>query len=214
MCHALSGVSFNRRIRQVAWLEFELQGELHLSRRTGVAGREASIDDLTKGRAAHHTSRLPKVRMIEEIEAFPTEFDRFVLADLRPLNYREVNILESGPDDDVAAQVAEAAHRYNERRSVEPGGNRSDVCDRTIYIRAHRVVVSGERRVVDHDRDGISALQCNDWRNLPAVNQLVFVKWKFVQAAHCKAMTSIKVRQSTVGLFVVAILQNDALRVE
>lgn len=70
------------------FLVLELQGKLHLPGRTGIARREARVGDNAKCRATdlRNAARLSKVRVIEQIENLPTEFDQLVLADFCPLD--------------------------------------------------------------------------------------------------------------------------------
>src|SRR5262249_24735168 len=95
-------------------LEFELHRKLHLARRTRIARREPGITNHTKARASDlgNAAWLAKVRMIEQVEDLPAEFDQFVLGQFHPFNQRSVGIIECRTNDDVSPQTAEVIDRF------------------------------------------------------------------------------------------------------
>ena len=68
--------------------EFELQSELHLSRRTRVSGWKPCARDDPERSAAYlsRAAGLAEVRMVKEIEDFPAELKNLLLANLGALN--------------------------------------------------------------------------------------------------------------------------------
>src|SRR5215510_12909255 len=91
--------------------EDELQRELQLPRRAGVAGCESGAvgwGDESKGCASHRgdTPRLPKVRMVEEVEDLGPELDTQILGYPGGLEDREIRVFEVWSGDDISAQVA------------------------------------------------------------------------------------------------------------
>ena len=63
--------------------EDELQRELQLSRRSGVAGREACVADDAEGRAADggDAARLTEIHFVEDVEDFGPELYAKILGD-------------------------------------------------------------------------------------------------------------------------------------
>src|SRR5262249_22290256 len=122
--------------------EDELQRELQLPRRAGVAGWESGAvgwGDEPEGCASHSgdTPRLPKVSMVEEVEDLGPELDTQTLANRGVLEDREIRAFEVWFGDDISAQVAkveDAAARYRQRKDragcTETGGGRN--CDPRI----------------------------------------------------------------------------------
>ena len=104
--------------------EFELQSELHLPRRTRIAGWETSVGDYPKRRAPDlgRSSGLAKVGVVEKIKDFPAEFNVLLLTDLGAFNNRKVRVVESRTSYRVSAKVAEvinglaADERYGQNR--------------------------------------------------------------------------------------------------
>ena len=121
-------------ISQLPISEDDLQRELQLPRRAGVAGWESGgvgYVDEPKGCASHHgdTPRLPKVRMVEEVEDLSPELDAQILGNPGVLEEREIHVFEVWSGDDISAQVAkveDAAARYRQRKDraggAETGG--------------------------------------------------------------------------------------------
>src|SRR5215510_3202581 len=105
-------------------LEDELQRELQLPRRAGVAGWESGAvgwGDESKGRASHrgNTPWLPKVRMVEEVEDLSPELDAQTLGNPGVLEDREIHVFEVWSGDDISAQAAKVEHaaaRYRQRK--------------------------------------------------------------------------------------------------
>ena len=89
--------------------EFELEGELHLPRRAGVAGRKACVGDYTKRRAPdlRCSTRLAEIGVVEKIKDLPAKLDDLILANFGALDDREVGVIERRPNDRVAPETAE-----------------------------------------------------------------------------------------------------------
>src|SRR5262245_12137480 len=224
--------------------EDELQRELQLPRRAGVAGRESGAVgyvDEPKGCASHHgdTPRLPKVRMVEEVEDLSPELDTQILVNPGVLEDREIRVFEVWSGDDISAQVAEvedAAARYRQRKdragSTETGGGRNcdpriadcvrepqvgadfaDYVDRAdqVWSERHR---PGETVDVGDDVDRIATLQLGDAGKLPAFDQAIAFKGQFVKQVDDEPVASVEIRHPTIPTEVEAVLYDHALCVE
>jgi len=100
--------------------ELQLQGELNLARRAEVAGRKACRGDPSetagwvriRGRGSWNRKiRIPKVRVIEEIEHFRSELQVNPFRKLRVLDRGEVRINETRPRHGITPQIAKMAGR-------------------------------------------------------------------------------------------------------
>src|SRR5690349_5508762 len=131
--------------------------------------------------------------MVEHVEDFPAELNQLAFCDLRTLNHREISVVESRTDHDVAAETAEASDRHDERRDIKPAIRRAEDRDWTSHVRSHSVVDTRERRVVNHDVHRIATLRLHDRAELPALNKLIAVERRLVNAAEHDAMTRIEV---------------------
>jgi hypothetical protein len=74
------------------YLELVLQSKLHLSRRSGIARREAGRGYNPKGIATNlrGPSGLSEVRVIEHVKDFPPEFNHLAFSQFRALNQRQI----------------------------------------------------------------------------------------------------------------------------
>jgi len=103
--------------------ELELESELHLPRRAGVAGGKSRVGDYSKRRAPdlRGSTRLTEISVVEKIKDLPTKLNDLILADFCALDDREVGVIERRPDDRVAPETAEVidgltadkSHRQN-----------------------------------------------------------------------------------------------------
>src|SRR5262249_26291412 len=66
-------------------LELQFERELHLARRTEVAGREARALDHAEGSRCRGENRVAEVRVIEDIEHLRAELEIEAFGDLRVL---------------------------------------------------------------------------------------------------------------------------------
>jgi hypothetical protein len=53
------------------------------------------------------SSRLTKVRVIEDVEDFPAKLERLVFSDLGALDERHITIVEAWSNDDVSSHAPE-----------------------------------------------------------------------------------------------------------
>jgi hypothetical protein len=143
---------------------------------------------------ANHTQRLAKVGVIEEIEYFCAKLDDLVLTQLGSFNDREVYVVETWTDYDVSAKTARSTGwRRHEWSWVKPAVDSIEIRDRPSYIRSQCVVCSGEERVVDYDRNGVTGLKLDYGAKLPALCQLVSMERQFIETAEYEAMTGIEI---------------------
>src|SRR5262245_21242096 len=224
--------------------EDELQRELQLPRRAGVAGWESGAvgwGDESKGCASHrgNTPWLPKVRMVEEVEDLSPELDTQALGNRGVLEDREIHVFEVWPGDDISAQVAKVEHaaaRYRQRKNraggTETGGGRN--CDTRIadgvrepqvgtdfadnVDRADQVWSESHRpgEAVDagDDVDRVATLQLGDAGNLPTFDQAIAFEGQFVKPVDDEPIAGVEIRHRTIPTDVEAVLYDHALRVE
>ena len=83
-------------------LENELARDLQLPRRSAIAGSKARRRDLPKARRRRAARRLPKVRMVEDVECISPQLEGKPLGKLRILLARQVYVGKTRPEDLVA----------------------------------------------------------------------------------------------------------------
>ena len=88
----------------------------------------------------------------------------------RVLDQRDIRVVETRSDDDVAPQIAEMIGGHEHRR-IEPSVHRADDPDRSGDIGTHGVRHAVQTAVAGHDVHGIAALRLNDRGNLPSARQ-------------------------------------------
>ena len=105
----------------VSLLRPEIIRELDLSRRTGIASREARVRDDTEGRAAdgRNAARLTEVGDVEQVEHLDAKLGPGPAPEVDVLDHRQVYVAESGADDRVARQVAEMEDAARRHRQCE-----------------------------------------------------------------------------------------------
>src|SRR5262245_41355210 len=151
--------------------------------------------------------------MVKEVEELGQKLRTQSLAERNVLSDRKIHVIEPWPDDNVAAQVAEAGNR-SEYRSVEPTLDATDDVDRTGHIGTQCVRYSIERAVARDDVDGVAALHLGDPGKLPAIEEPVDGKWQFVDKADDDAVARVEIRKATITSEVIAVLHNDTLRTQ
>src|SRR5215470_1520974 len=81
----------------------------------------ASAGDLTDTGHVQSGGGLPKRRSVREVETLGAELQALVLGDRKSLGERQVEVSQSGSEQDIAAGVAVGILRLNdERTGVEP----------------------------------------------------------------------------------------------
>ena len=102
--------------------------------------------------------------MIEYVKHFPPKLNQLAFSQLRPLDHREVGVVESWSNHYIATEIPKTSHRNDKRRSIKPAIRSAENLNWTSHIRSDRVVCSRERSVIDHDVHRIAALRLDDRR--------------------------------------------------
>ena len=85
--------------------------ELELTRRARISGRETSVRDPPKRRAAYYPTGLSKASVIENIKHLGAKLQVGTFVESGVLDYREIDIIKAGTDYHVASQVSESSDR-------------------------------------------------------------------------------------------------------
>jgi hypothetical protein len=104
---------------RTSYSEHQFQGELELARRAGLARWKSRSGNTAKVRRPNNIARLAEVRMVKHVKELGPELQALPFAKLRSFDYGEIRIVESRPDNDIAAKVPEL--RWNcKDRGIEP----------------------------------------------------------------------------------------------
>src|SRR3954469_12169057 len=113
--------------------------------------------------------------MVEKIEELGPELRMHLFRQLDMLNDRKVGVIEAGPFDCIAAEIAEAGDS-SEGRRIEPSLHAADDLDRAGDVRPNRVSYAVNGDIPGDNVHGIAALHLNDRSELPTLNIAFAVK--------------------------------------
>src|SRR5262245_19498066 len=134
---------------------------------------------------------MSEVRVVEQVEYFGAKFNKLVLRKHRSLNDREVNVIESRTNHDVATEITKASYRNDKWSNVEPAIGRSQNRDWTSGIGPDSVVRAGKGSIVYYYCHGVTRLRLDNRGNLPTFRELIAVERKLVETAENEPVTSV-----------------------
>src|SRR5262245_54238156 len=143
--------------------------ELNLARRAEFPCREPRARNAAKIRTAYDVPRLPKVRVIKEVEQFGSELHACPFAKHCVLGYRQVRVIEGRSDDHIASQIAETLNRHK-HGCVEPAIDLPDHVYRPGSVGSKGVSDPGYNAIVGDNVYRAAALRLNDRADLPTCN--------------------------------------------
>ena len=122
-------------------------------------------------------------------------------------------LLNPGPIDHIASQIAEARDRCK-YRGLEPTIYAADDRDRPCHIRAKRVGHAVNRAVGRDDVNRIATLRPEQSRRVANHRRTGCPKGQFVYGACDEAVARVEIRQTAIAAQVIAILHDNALCAE
>src|SRR5215471_2467892 len=161
-----------RRTLERVISEHKANGKLDLPRRPCLSGWKTSSRDLTERRASDDVARRTKVRVIEQVEDVGAELQPRVSNRTDVLDHRQVHVVESRPDHNVTAEIAETVDG-DEHGRIEPLIDGTDDVNRARGIRPYGIGRPVDAARGRHDVDGISTLTLRDDGQLPPARQHV-----------------------------------------
>src|SRR5688500_2561275 len=123
--------------------------------------------------------------MIEEIKNLKSKLKRHFIIELGILQQGGIDVAETGTDDDVAPEIAEAWNSREPAR-IKPTIDATRNLDRSGHIRSHRIGYTVDRGVAGDQVYGIAALQLHDRADLPAILNSIAPEGQLVNSVQHK----------------------------